>query len=299
MPITSVMNNIAGFYSMFFFTINHYIYCKKNRVSFQLDTKNWLFKYKNGWTDYFEPIDFLETEQNDSTETIYSHNAEIEKFPIWEYRKFLLNEIYIYNDQVKIKIAETNSQLGLIKGEYDSIFIRRGDKLFSESSFYPTEKYMDLVIQKNPQCKILFIQTDDYNCVLDAEKYIQENNLSIQIMTLCHPLTKGMVILKKILDTENVEGRNENHKEYLNSIKAGLAEIKSVDNMNPDEIYQHTLEMLVGIDIVLHSNICILDGQSNVSRFICITHDYPENVFDFRFPNDHFDMNRTTCPAWQ
>lgn len=298
MPIISVMNNIAGFYSMFFFTMNHYIYCKKNHVSFQLDTKSWLFKYKNGWTDYFEPIDFTETEQNETT-VIYSHNAEIEKFPIWEYRKFLLNEIYIYNDQVKTKIEETIARLGLIKGEYDSIFIRRGDKLFSESSFYPTEKYMELVIQKNPQCKIIFIQTDDYNCVLDAEKYIQENNLSIQIMTLCNPMTKGMVILKKILDTENVEGRNENHKEYLNSIKTGLAEMKSVDNMNPDEIYQHTLEMLVGIDIVLHSNICILDGQSNVSRFICITHDHLENVFDFRFPNDHFDMNRTTCPAWQ
>ena len=46
----------AGFYSQLFFLINHYIYCKKNNINFIINSNEWLFKYKDGWEDYFEPI---------------------------------------------------------------------------------------------------------------------------------------------------------------------------------------------------------------------------------------------------
>ena len=37
------MDRNAGFYSMFFHAINHYIHCKKQGISFKLDTSQWLF----------------------------------------------------------------------------------------------------------------------------------------------------------------------------------------------------------------------------------------------------------------
>ena len=46
----------AWLYSQLFFLINHYIYCKNNEINFIIDTDDWLFKYKDGWIDYFEPI---------------------------------------------------------------------------------------------------------------------------------------------------------------------------------------------------------------------------------------------------
>ena len=55
--IISILDKTSGFFSMFFFTINHYIYCIKNNINFKLDTSNWLFKFEKGWEDYFESID--------------------------------------------------------------------------------------------------------------------------------------------------------------------------------------------------------------------------------------------------
>ena len=42
--IVSTMNATSGFYSMLFFNLNHYLYCKRNQINFQLNTSNWLFK---------------------------------------------------------------------------------------------------------------------------------------------------------------------------------------------------------------------------------------------------------------
>ena len=105
-----------------------------------------------------------------------------------------------------------------------------------------------------------------------------------------------MVVFETRIDII-VNSRDEKHKEYFESIRRDLEKVKPVNRMTHDEKYQHTLDMLNGIDIVLHSNICVLDNQSNVSRFINITHDNINNVFDIRFPNEIYDMNRTKCPC--
>ena len=295
--IQSILDDSAGFFSMLFFSINQYIYCKKNDISFTLDSNNWLYKSKNGWTDYFShEIELKGTNKEDIMRT-YRHGNFLGEHTMYEYRNVILNDLYIYNEEVKQKIEEKKRELGLINpGTYDSIFIRRGDKLFSESKFYSTENYIELLLQKNPNCQKIFIQTDDYNCFLDIQKYIQEKNIDIKIFTLCHPDTKGMVVFETRIDII-VNSRDEKHKEYFESIRRDLEKVKPVNRMTHDEKYQHTLDMLNGIDIVLHSNICVLDNQSNVSRFINITHDNINNVFDIRFPNEIYDMNRTKCPC--
>lgn len=68
--------------------------------------------------------------------------------------------------------------------------------------------------------------------------------------------------------------------------------------MTPTEIYNHTINIIIGIDIVLHSNICITDFQSNVSRFIKLAHLNDSNVFDVLNPKCEIDYNHCLCPAF-
>ena len=301
MIISVLDNKKAGFFSSLFFSMNHYIYCKKNNISFFLDSNNWLYKSKLGWTDYF--ANDVNYKGGDHVSHIFHHDDILDNFNMYEYRDAILNDVFILKDEIKEKIEETKKKLNLEKGNYDSIYIRRGDKLCYESKFYSTEKYIDLLLEKNPECRTLFLQTDDYNCFLDIQKYILEKNIDLNLITLCKSNEFGVVNYE--IDIENqfspncdiIQGDVE-HEKYFNSIKEKLKETKPINKMNSEEIYEHTVSMLIGLDIVRQSKYCILDNQSNVSRFINITHDHLENVYDVRFPNERFDMNRTRIPAW-
>lgn len=298
--IISVLDKKAGFFSMLFFSINHYIYCKKNNVSFQLDTQNWLYKYKNGWTDYFKDINFKGINEENRIEKV-NHNSTLGDFNIHEYRDIILKEYYLYNDEIKQIIKDTKNKWNLLEGTYDSIYIRHGDKLCAESKYYPTEDYVLLLLEKNPLCKRIFVQTDDYNCIIDIKEFIQKNNLSIEIISFCDPTTKGVIAYETPLELKFhnciIKG-DEKHKEYFEKVLVDLQNTKPLDKMDNNEINKHTIDLLVGIDIVLNSNICILDKQSNVSKFICIAHNQYKNVYDVRYPNDNIEMYWTMCPAF-
>jgi hypothetical protein len=54
--------------------------------------------------------------------------------------------------------------------------------------------------------------------------------------------------------------------------------------------------MIIGIDICSKSNICICDYQSNVSRFIKLFHNNPNNVYDII--NEDIDYNKIQNPAY-
>jgi hypothetical protein len=340
--IVSVLDKVAGFYSILFFTINHYMACKKKNESFKLDSSEWLFKSVNGWTDYFKSIDF--TVDNDTkepqhmgqgaeslqlltsrcamvaslpvgtegsnlehrrcsecSEEKFGHNSLLDNFNMHEYKRTIHNDFYLYNDTVQKEIDDTKERLGLVSGEYDTIFIRRGDKLFCESQYYDTEKYVVLLLQKHPECTTIFLQTDDYNCFLDIEKYIRDHDLNIKVITLCDPTSTGIVVFERDfkVDVHNCKiGGNQSNIQYVEKIADNLHRTKPVSKMNAEEIYRHTVDMLVGVDICLYSNYCILDNQSNVARFISIAHNDHTKLFDVRYPNENIVMGWTMCPAY-
>lgn len=297
MIITLLLNN-QGFYSIFFFALNHYLYCKKNNLNYKMNTDNWLFKSVHGWTDYFESIE-LNYENDTSTKIDYYDqcNTVLDNFTLNHYRA-AIKEIYLYNEKTKLQISEIKNLYNLCNN-YSSIFIRRGDKLISESNFYNAGIYINLLLQKEPNCKRIFVQTDDYNAVVEAKEYVNKHHLDIEIITLCHEDTKGMVILSQQQPLlHNVLNNNSysKNKNYILYNKNYLSKFKPVDKMNPDEIYNHTTQMLIGIDIVLHSNICVIDFESNVSRFIKLAHTNPNNVFDIN--NNFINFNQIAFPAY-
>lgn len=299
--ITSVLDKSAGFYSVLFFTINHYIHCKKNNKTFKLDDSNWLFKSVNGWTDYFKTIDFEGGNDTHEEPQVLKHNQLAGNFLMWDYQDIIRNHLYLYNDEVAREIREKKTELGLVHGEYDAIFIRRGDKLCCESKFIDTNQYVELLLRKNPNCCTIFVQTDDYNVFLDVEKYVKTHNLNIRVVTMCDPNTRGMVIFDKVLSVElnNVVIRgNQMNQQYFETIYDDLKKFTPVEKMNSEQIYRHTVDMLIGVDIVLHSKYCILDNQSNVSRFISVAHNDYTKLFDVRYPNENINMGWSMCPAY-
>jgi hypothetical protein len=299
MFIVSKIENNAGFYSMFFNMLNHYIYAIRNNYGFGIDSSSWMFKYKDGWTDYFLNVEipcntFFDSFTTNCRNIIY-------EYPLYEYKNIIRN-IYQYNDNMKNKIAEKMRELNLVPGEYDAIFIRRGDKLCDESMFFPTRKYFQMLLEKNPNCKTIFLQTDDYNAYLDIQRFIKEDNLNIRVITLCSPDCNGMVIFDNITptDIDNASRKNKHNVnlEYLSQISDQLKKEKPVNTMNSDEIYEHTLTLLIGVDIVLNSNICVCEYFSNVSRFIKFMHNNYENVYDIYRSNTEIDLNTMKSPAF-
>ena len=298
--IVSILNKDAGFYSMFFFTLNHFCYAKRNNKKFILDSSKWMYKSWDGWTDYFLNPTFEGDESYYDKCEIFRHNKLAGDFNLWEYRESALKYIYRYNYATKYRIKEIMNKYNIIYGEYDAIYIRHGDKLCSESVVIPTERYVDWILLKNPQCKRIFVQTDDYNVYLTVKNYLIEINKEyIDTFTLCEEHTKGFITHDKYFEElESALEKNSNNKNYLNEIYKDIMNSKPIERMNPEEIYEHTMNLIISVDISIHSKYCILDNQSNVSRFISIAHDNNSNLFDVRYPNENIVMDWTMCPAY-
>jgi hypothetical protein len=288
--IISVLNRAAGFFSQFFFTINHYIYCMKNKISFTLKSDDWTFLYEFGWTDYFMPIE-LEFQDTNHININYGHGNIIENVSFLEYKK-ALPLVYKYNDFIKTKINEKMDELKLVKEEYSSIFIRRGDKLLCESKFIETEKYMEALLKVEPDCNTIFLQTDDYNCYNDIMKYIVINGLDIQVITLCDSNLFGFTMSG--VEFYNTNSNFEENNEYIHKIRSMNVKNKIIFDMNKEEIREHMITFLVGLDIVLQSKICVTDYSSNVGKFIKLWNgDSVVHVF-----GEEMDLNIIGCPAY-
>ena len=269
--VISVLSNGPGFYASFFIMLNHYIYCKKHKKNFKINSENWLYKKQDGWTDYFKNT---ELKYNDNVDTQQIEFLTVlEDFPIIDY-KYNIPEVYIYNENTIHEIQKTKERLNLLNKNYDSIYIRRGDKLIAESVILQTDDYLKLLLKKNPNCKTIFLQTDDYNTYIELQKYNEERQLKLEIITLCDKNMRGSITdnnrKSEILNSDI--SKNKNNQDYLNTIKIYLEHTKTIHQMNPDEKYNHTILMIIGINIISNSNICICDYQSNVSRFIKLFH---------------------------
>ena len=173
-----------------------------------------------------------------------------------------------------------------MNGDYGCIYIRRGDKLVHEIDFIHTDKFIDKLLDKYPNCKTIFLQTDDYNCFIDLQNYIKEKNLDIKALTLCPDNIFGAIAntswLDRINNTTNI------NKEYLDKIKSNIS--KPISEMTPDEIYAHTIELITSVDICINSKYCVCDYKSNISRFIKVAHKNIMHVFDVGDGDNLFDL---------
>ena len=303
MAIISRLNQAAGFYSQFFFMINHFIYAITNNLTYKIESSSWLFTYNLGWSDYFENISF--TGANNNSNIIRSHGQTLGNFTLFEY-KSAIKMVYKYNETIKNQIHNTKKNLDLINNKYDSIFIRRGDKMCGESKYIKGDEFVKKLLQIKPHCKAIFLQTDDYNCFLEIREYLKSINSNIHLMTICEEKMIGGVIV----NNNNINGLNDlkngteamkpyfKNREYVSDVFEDLTKNTPVILMTKEQKYNHTAKMIIGIDIVLNSELCICEFSSNVSRFIKLAHKDSNKVYNVLDINEKFDWNITECPSF-
>jgi tetratricopeptide (TPR) repeat protein len=258
MTIVSILDKSAGFFSMFFFALNHLLYAEEHDLSFRLETTDWLFLSEKGWEDYFLPFARSGKNKDDNSRYV-KHGDIIKEYFIEDYR-YLIQDIYRYNERLSNSIKQYKDSLHLPE-DYCSIFIRRGDKLINESIYYHARLYLDYLLKINPKCSAIYLQTDDYASYIELQEYMGQINLNIPIHTNCPPDFRGWFA-----------------------------------KYDKEKVYDETSRMLIGIDLCLQSEYCVLDYQSNVSRFIKIAHKEPENVFDIQ--DTYFDWSKKKCLAY-
>ncbi len=307
--LISNWDNGSGFYSELLFKLNHYLFCKKYQINFKMNINNWPYTFKEGWIDYFEDIT-LNYDQNQgdvtSTKTLPGCCTILEQFPLRDYVS-IIPEFYKYNQNTKKHIEEIKFKLNLIPQQYGAVYIRRGDKLVDEIKYIPSSTFADLLLQKYPDCQTIFVQTDDFNSYLDIKTHVNNKlkKKNINILTLCPENSFGAIANSGYIDKmssnqistlkEGNEILNDN-KEYVNKIKKNLS--KPISDMDQQERYDHTMELLTSVDICINSKYCVCDYKSNVSRFIKIAHHNFNHVFDVNNTDTIINLDSKLCPGF-
>jgi len=295
--IISNWSNESGFFSMFFFFVNQYIYASKNNLNLKINSENWLFKSEKGWEDYFINIDI---NNNQDTQIIECEWKKIlENFPLFEYKN-ILDKIWIYNQKTKDLIQNKKKEFNLEDKTYASIFIRRGDKLVDEANIINSHVYLDFLLELNPNYKLVYLQTDDYNCYLDLINYIDTKKLDIKILSNCRKEYQGGMVIFDF-HKNNILNKNvlkENNLYLENNIKS-FQNTKPINLMKGNEMYDHIIEMIIGIDIVLNSKLVVADFSSGVANFIKLKHKTPENVWAIQNKSNYINYDNIICPSYK
>ena len=256
---------------------------------------------------------------------IHGHAKILANYPMILYRT-IIPEIYRLNPEMNQRIEEArtvfnqfreNSPVRLsLKNppamnlvEYGALFIRRGDKLIEESILVSAEHYLLYLVELYPNIQTVFVQTDDYNVFLELLAYQEKTPQlqHIQLYTLCKPHLKGgMVITKHYYDycrspdfeTEIQKICVPQNRAYLQAHQENLKAFVPLEMQTPDEIREHTTDMLIGIDFLLKSKVCVTDYLSNVTRFIKFAHPKVDAVYDVLRRTNKLDMHIVGCPAY-
>jgi hypothetical protein len=287
--IVNLPKNDGGFFCQIWKLMSRYIFTKKYNLKLYINDSNWMFNHKNGWIDYFEK-NFLEI-INESTlleQPVYLDVDErmLDQFSLNEYKE-AFNEIFILNDSLKQKVIKTLNDFNL--NEYDSIMIRRGDKMYGESYYISTEMYVQKLLEKDT--KKIFVQTDDYNAYLEVCDIVKDKN--IEVYTTCPEDKLGCFVFN--YSPEVGSTLTKENDTYLKNLTKTLKK-KSVNMYSSDEMKEHVEEMLVGLEICLRSRYLATDYQSNVTRYLVVNHNNHINV-----ETDNTDLNYNVpmrCPTY-
>jgi hypothetical protein len=289
------MGGESGFYSQILCNIRHWLYAKKHGLNFKMTTNNWHYTLDKGWEDYFENLD---SNRGRPTNKIMRPGIFdiLEKYPIKDYVD-VIPQFYRPNSKMLTAIKSKKEELGLVDGvQYGAIYIRRGDKLINEIELVHSSEFLKKLLEIYPACDTVFLQTDDYTCFQELEKYIKENNLQIRLLTLCPNTSFGAISNGYWMDRLNENIKN-NPDSYLQNVKEKLS--KSVAEMTAEEKMAHTLELMASVEICCNAQYVVCDYRSNVARFIKCAHKIDVfRVFDVNDSDKIFSLENKSCPCF-
>jgi hypothetical protein len=277
-----ILNKKAGFFSMFFFMVQAYIYAKKTNKKFCINSDDWTYKYEEGWSDYFETnyecTNEESEEMNEKNIEVFSH-YKMENIPNYCLKDYIENIKEIY--KLKSYLIEKANKIIEKMGNYKAVYIRRGDKIAaSEAKIITTSDIIsNIKIDSNHK---LFVQTDDYIVVKEIKKLLP----NIEVISTVPENKFGSYQNDIYINIDINKGKNKN----INNVEA-------IMNKDLLKMKEDCEELLIGVYICSKAKECWVDKTSNVSRFIKLFS--PDTVHIY--PNDiklNYDKI-THCPAWQ
>lgn len=140
------------------------------------------------------------------------------------------------------------------------------------------------------------MQTDDYNVITELREYILERSLILEVLTLCSEATRGFVTFshykQELLSLKTLP----QNADYVKTLD--YSNTKPVDQLSPAEMYDHTMNMLIGVELCRQSQFCVTDYESNVGRFIKLSMDDDKvtSAIDSELPRPNYDM--LMCPGY-
>jgi hypothetical protein len=261
--------NDGGFFCQVWKLVSHYLVAKQYNLEFYIDDIEWMFKNRTGWQDYFTTLTpFYKNENMKAPLHTVVDERFLDKFTLNEYRD-AFTEIFNFTDSITQRLKNTMRKLDL--DSYDAIMIRRGDKMYGESHYISTGKYVQKLLEKDT--KKIFVQTDDYNAYLEVCDLVKDKN--IEVFTTCPKDKLGCFVFNYSPEVGSTLTKdNDNYLKNLTTIPKK----KSVNMYTSDEMKEHVEEMIVGLEICLKSRYLATDYQSNVTRYLVVNHSNHINV---------------------
>jgi hypothetical protein len=287
--IFRLKENDGGFFCQLWKLASNILYAKKNYLKLFVDDSTWMFAHTLGWRDYFTSLQLVR-EQETLPQPIHGEcgvdDDRLHQFELDEYMN-ICKEIYKLNDNMEVLYKKQRDQLPAL---YHAIMIRRGDKMYGESLYIETHKYIDTLLDKAH--RDIFVQTDDYTAYEEVYQYCKTHYPHINVTTTC-PLTKRGAFVFNYQPNVGCS-TSELNNSYL--LQLSNISQKSVNSYSRDEMREHVEEMLVGLQICMNSEYLCIDFQSNVTRYLFCCHKYPDHVLPIHsaLPPSHRTLK---CPA--
>ncbi len=249
----------SGFFSLFFRLCTVYLECKLTGTRLYIDSSNW--KYGR-WNQYFQTLRERPSLPAFRSLTAKNVNTDPMRWTLGHYRT-ALRELFRLTPLLSHEVRKVIDRIG---GPYTAIFVRRGDKIVAEASYIPMSTILEWV--PHDESTVFFVQTDDYTVIEE---------------------------MRALLPTHTIHHTVPPHKRgSYHSIQYKQSVAIPWTLKTPEEAYQETTEMLVGLSVCLAATHCWTDDTSNVGRFLKLmddkVHIYPEDYSVDESYNQH--------PAW-
>mgnify|MGYP000877055262 FL=1 len=132
--------NENGFFCLFWFFLQTYIYCRKNNNVIYIKDDNWKFKCENGLDDYIKLNSNIRKYTKELNNPIfYTHmNVPDINLTLTDYIHYSKEVFTIKSDILRMHDLPDN---------YNSIFLRGGDKLLYEAKQLPISEYVNNLLE--------------------------------------------------------------------------------------------------------------------------------------------------------
>lgn len=244
-----------------------------------LDSRDFAYRYRHGWSDYFEPfcaepwdvdpttieewIRFTRTGDREPFERLRRFQpatlrfASLELGPFQSIMRHFMRMIFRLTEECREEIERLRRPLSL-PAEYAAVHIRRGDKVGDEDVFYPTSRYLEALgpLGDAP----LFVMTDDHRSVVEVREELEARGLANRVSTLSRDEHTGFDVWAL----------------RAGKTFAGGGRLFDDQRAHRRYVFEETIRLLAETVIATGAARFVSTFESNVGRSVWYLHDDPD-----------------------